>query len=207
MATRAAVGWLAAAAAAAAAYGVLTRRVRRGATQPRDADARRAILSHSSSRARRLADATGHIGKWYTLVPAALAGAGALVVARRGAAGATLASAALVAAAASPVLERVHAGRRPPPGKTREDPDAHRSFPSNHAFETTAVALVAAWVLAREGLAPPAAVAAPAALAALISGVGRLVLDRHWVSDSAAGYCAGVALGGACLAGYEHARP
>ena len=68
------------------------------------------------------------------------------------------------------------------------------------------MSLVVAWILARERLAPRAVVAPAAVAASAISGVGRLILDRHWTTDSIAGYLAGIALGTACAGGYEVAR-
>ena len=63
--------------------------------------------------------------------------------------------------------------------------------------------MTASWVLAREAIAP-AVVLMPAAVAAsLISGLGRLILDRHWPTDSLAGYSAGLALAATCAAAYE----
>jgi membrane-associated phospholipid phosphatase len=195
--------WLfATSAAATAGYLVLSRFVRRGATRDDDVRTRREILKHATPRAKRLAEATGHIGKWYTHVPAAALGAGLLVKERRHAAGATIAGVSLAAAALSRVLDRVHDHRTPPPGKTRLEPDA-QSYPSGHSIETTAATIATAWVLARERVAPRAMLAPIAAVASLIAGLGRLVLDRHWFTDTAAGYCAGIALGTACAGAYE----
>ncbi|HUQ01930.1 MAG TPA: phosphatase PAP2 family protein [Kofleriaceae bacterium] len=117
----------------------------------------------------------------------------------------TIAGVAISAAGLGPILDRVHAHRTPPPGKARKEPDA-QTFPSGHALETTAVALAAAWIVARERLAPVAVVVPVAAALALVSGLGRLVLDRHWVTDSAAGYLGGLALGALTAGAYEVAR-
>lgn len=193
-------------AAATGAYVLLSDRVRRGKTTWFDAKARGVTRKVSSQRAEKLAEATGHIGKWYAHVPLALAGAGMLVRGKRPAAGSLVAASSLAAASLSPVLDRVHKKRTPPPGKLRIDPLA-QCYPSGHALETTAVAITSAYVLAREHLAPSAAVAPIAALASAVSGIGRLLMDRHWTTDAVAGYLAGIALGCACAGAYELARP
>lgn len=195
----AAIPLFGASATATLGYAAVSTLVARRKTSQKDGEARREILKHSSKRARTLAEATGHIGKWYMLVPLALLGGGLLAKSRRYAAAATIAGASIAVATISPVLDRVMKFRTPPPGKER----TKQSFPSGHALETTTVSVAAAWVLAREGIAP-AWVTAPLAVAAsAISGLGRLVLDRHWVTDSAAGYCAGLALGCAWAGAYE----
>lgn len=198
-----ALGLFAASAVTAVGYGVLSSAVFDGQSRRADGRTRTKVLAHVSDRAKRLADATGHLGKWYTHVPLALGGAAVLVATRRPVAGAALGAASLAAAALSRVLDRVHDHRRPPPGK--DDPDA-QSYPSGHALETTAVTATAAWVLARERLAPAAAVVPAAIALSLVSGLGRLILDRHWSTDSLAGYAAGVALAAACAGAYELAR-
>ena len=151
-------------------------------------------------RAKSLAEATGHVGKWYTHVPVSLVGGAIMALRKRYAAGAAIAGSSLLAAGISRTLERVHDHRTPPPGK--HDPEA-QSYPSNHALETTATALTSSWVLARERVAPGAATAPIAIAISLVSGLGRLVLDKHWSTDSLAGYLAGIALGAACAGGYE----
>ncbi len=66
---------------------------------------------------------------------------------------------------------------------------------------TAAVSI--AYVLAREGRAD-AWIAAPAALALpILSGAGRVYLDRHWASDVVGGLLAGVSVAAACAAAYE----
>lgn len=195
----AAIPLFGASATATLGYAAVSTLVARRKTSHEDGQARREILKHASKRARTLAEATGHIGKWYTLVPLALLGAGALARKRRYAAAATIATASIAAAAISPVLDRVMKFRAPPPGKER----TKQSFPSGHALETTTVSVAAAWALAREGIVPGWVIAPVAIAASAISGLGRLVLDRHWSTDSAAGYCAGLALGCACAGAYE----
>jgi hypothetical protein len=79
-------------------------------------------------------------------------------------------------------------------------------FPSGHTFGPGAVALAAAYVLAREGLAPAGA-ALPAAFALpLATAGGKLAQQKHWASDVAGGYLVALALAGAAAAAYERAR-
>ena len=203
-----ALGLFATSAVASAGYAcvsrlVFRRRRRSGSTTEvgrADAGAREAVQRSTSDRAKRLAEATGHVGKWYTHVPLSLAGGLVLALRGRHAAAAAIAGSSLLAAGASRVLDRVHDQRTPPPGKG--DPDA-QSYPSGHALETTAASLTSSWVLARERVAPTAATAPIAVVLSLVSGLGRLVLDRHWSTDSLAGYLAGIALGSACAGTYE----
>lgn len=199
------VAWLSTAVAAAAGYAVLTRRVRRRETSEADARAREAIVDRASPSVKRVAEVTGHIGKWYTHVPLTALTAGLLFKHHRGAAGAAIAGSSLGAAALVRLLERIHDHRVPPPGKRQEAPGA-QSYPSGHAFETTAVALATAWVLAREHLVPPWLGATLASVAALVSGIGRLLLDRHWTTDSAAGYLGGLAVAATAASSYELTR-
>jgi membrane-associated phospholipid phosphatase len=183
-------------------YLLIARQVRRGATRAADRDGRLKIQRGVSPVSKHVAEATGHIGKWYGHVPPAVVGAGVLGLRGMPVAGAAIATTSLAAALISPVLDRAHQHRTPPPGKLKIKGDV-QSFPSGHAFETTAVAIAAGYTLAREAVVPPFVAAPLAAAASLISGLGRLVLDRHWPTDSAAGYCAGIALGTACAGVYE----
>lgn len=89
-----------------------------------------------------------------------------------------------------------------PPGHP-EHQKQKPSFPSGHALETTATAIVSAYVLAREQVVPAGAAFAAAGLLAAASTGSRLYLDRHWASDAIGGTLLGVAVAAACLAGYE----
>jgi hypothetical protein len=148
------------------------------------------------------------LGKWWAYVPAAAGAAGHLLRARgstpggRAGAGAVLISAA-VAAALGPAFDRWLPQPPAPPGHPSP---ADPVFPSGHTFGPGTVALTAAYVLAREGLAPAAA-ALPTALALpLLTAGGKLIEQKHWASDVAGGYLGALALAGAGAAAYERAR-
>lgn len=190
------------AAVAALAAGVLAARIRRGATAEVDRGVRDRVLSSTDDGARTAAKAVGPLGKWYAHLPAALVVATRLAREGRVAGAVAVVASSLAARGSGEIVERLLFHRPPPPG--RGDPSV-QSFPSGHTLEPLAVALTSSLVLAREELAPTW-LAAPAAAAALVTGAGRLVLDRHWVSDFAGGALLAVAVAGGCLGGYELAR-
>jgi membrane-associated phospholipid phosphatase len=185
-------------------YAIISRQVAENKTWDEDLKAREKIVEHSTKDAKKAAQATHHIGKWYTLVPLGLAAGLALASKGKVVAGATVAAVSIAAPTASSVLDRVMKWRKPPPGKPNQE---NTSYPSGHALETTAVSVATAWILARERIATGWILGPLAAALAAISGLGRLVMDRHWTTDSAAGYCAGIALGCASAGVYEITSP
>jgi membrane-associated phospholipid phosphatase len=107
-----------------------------------------------------------------------------------------------VATAMNPAFDHLLPQPPAPPGHPR----GKAVFPSGHAFGPGAVSLAAAYVLAREGIAP-AGVAFPAAAAVPMLTAGpRMLVQKHWVSDVLGGYLGGIAVAAACLAGYEATR-
>ncbi len=194
---------------AATAFGALAAASARRATAPVDEAVRaRAAAAGRRGAAGRLLAAPLPLGKWWAYLPAALGVAGYLLRergrTRRGRAGAgAVALAGAAAAALAPAFDRWLPQPPAPPGhSSRRDP----VFPSGHTFGPAAVALTAAYVLAREDLAPAGA-ALPAALALpLVTAGGKLAQQKHWASDVAGGYLGALAVAGACAAGYERAR-
>jgi len=196
--------WLGLAACAAAGFGALAAAVARGKTTQIDARAKRFVhgLRDDGIRGevlRRAALSTKPLGKWWAYLPPSLANARRLLAAGRRNAALTIAGSSVVTALAPLVLERVVARRMPPP--ERHEP-SKQSYPSGHALQTSAVAITTSYVLAREGGGRGWA-SAPLLLGSLAAGAGRLVLDRHWLSDVIGGYLAGVALGATSAACYE----
>jgi membrane-associated phospholipid phosphatase len=193
---------LATSAAAFAAFAVLARSVARRDTREQDHRLRETLVANHGRVDRALAELVGPLGKEWLHAPVALLIA--LVLRQRGAG--RRAMLPLIASITAEVVNRVCEGtlhiRKPPPGKK----ERHKpSFPSGHALETAAVALTSGYVLAREGVTPPARSAAVAVALAAASGGGRVYLDRHWVSDALGGYLLGIGIAAACGALYETA--
>lgn len=201
---RAGLCWLGAAALAGLAFAGLSAAVARGKLSRFDRGAKQRIRA---LRARApdaplvdvLARASGPIGKWWAYLPASFATARRLEQRGRGVAALTVAGTAVAAALLPPLLERWLPHRAPPP--ERGEP-GEQSYPSGHALQTAALALATNYVLRREGLTPRWS-SGPFALAPALAAGGKLLLERHWASDVLGGYLAGVALGSACVGGYE----
>lgn len=167
-----------------------------------DGAARKRFPKRRRRATRVAAEVILPLGKWYGQMPAA-ALAAALAWRRSGArAGLPIAGASAAAASLAWLLEQTMKPRQPPPG--RHSP-TEPAFPSGHALQTSAAALATAWVLVREGTSPgivvPLAVALPIA-----SGVAKLYLDKHWLTDVVGGYLVGTTLAASAAATYEIAR-
>jgi len=187
---------------AAVAFAVLARRVARHETAHADGQVRKHVPKRRGPALKRAAQLVGPLGKPAVHAPvAAMLAAYTRPSTKAGAAAIAASSAA--SKGVSMALERLLPHRRPPAGGRKP---SEPSFPSGHSLETAAVALTTAWVLAREGKANPW-LAAPAALAVpLLSGAGRVYLDRHWSSDVVAGWLAGTAVAAGCGVMYERGR-
>ncbi|HEV7591026.1 MAG TPA: phosphatase PAP2 family protein, partial [Longimicrobium sp.] len=202
----------AAAAVAAAGFGVLAAAVARRDMAGADHAARKRTAPRRGHPARRAAKALSPAGKWWTYIPGAL-GASLYVLraaappgedrprSRRTGAGAVF-LAGVVATALNPAFDHWLPQPPTPPGHRKRNKAV---FPSGHAFGPSAVSLAAAYVLSRERLARPGA-AFPAALAipAFTAGA-RMLQEKHWASDVLGGYLGGAAVAAACLAAYEAA--
>jgi undecaprenyl-diphosphatase len=192
------------AALAAFGFAAVTAAVVQGKTRRFDREAKRRVhgaridLGHGRVL-RTAALGTTPLGKWWGYLPASLATAGRLLRRGRGAGAVAVAGTALLAALTPPLLKKLLPQRLAPPERNGF---SRHSYPSGHALQTSAVALITSYVLLREGMAPRWFVA-PAGLASLATGAARLLLDRHWTSDVVGGYCAGVALGTAGAGVYE----
>jgi undecaprenyl-diphosphatase len=92
--------------------------------------------------------------------------------------------------------------RRRPPSQ-RGEKNYLEAFPSGHTTPVTAITLTAAYVAARERLAPASRLA-PAALAtAAVVGATRVYLDQHWATDVAGGWALGGIVAALCGAYYD----
>jgi len=78
-------------------------------------------------------------------------------------------------------------------------------FPSGHTTGATAEVMTTSYVLFREGLIPPSAVALLLAIP-LAAGCARVYRGRHWSSDVVAGWMAGAAISALAAASYETFR-
>jgi membrane-associated phospholipid phosphatase len=194
------------AAASAAGFWLLARAVARRKTAPVDHDVHERIAVDEEHPVREAAEGVAPIGKWRIYVPLAAIAAGYVVVKgeRRAGAGAIAIVSAAVAAAL--INKRFDALLDQPPAPPGRDSPDHPVFPSGHAFGTSAVALTAAYVLAREELAA-AYIAFPAALTLpFVSATARLMEEKHWLSDIAGGLLAAMTLTSISLAAYEVVR-
>jgi undecaprenyl-diphosphatase len=194
------------AAVASLGFAALGRAVSQGKTKRWDRRAKRAVHAVRARVGERGLAAAAHtttpLGKWWGYVPAALLTALQLRKDGRNAAAFTIAGTSLAAALLPPVLDRSVQRRFPPP--ERHEP-SKQSFPSGHALQTSAMALVVGYVMHREQLETPARLASLGPMS-LATGLSRLILDRHWASDVLGGYCAGVALGATAAGMYELSR-
>lgn len=196
------VGLIGAGIAAAAGFIALSRRVNQRKTRALDGKARKRFPKRRRPATRRAAEAIQPLGKWYGQIP--VASLAAVAAWRRGGlrAAAPIAGASAAAASLAWLLEQTMKPRKPPPG--RHSP-TEPAFPSGHALQTSAAAIIAAHVLLREGAAPlavlPIAVAFPIA-----SGLAKIYLDKHWLTDVLGGYLVGTAVAASAAGAYELSR-
>ncbi|MCA1558830.1 MAG: phosphatase PAP2 family protein [Acidobacteria bacterium] len=183
-------------------FGYTARLVARRQTERTDNQARDEMQAARAPAGETAAQASGPLGKEYLHLPVAVALGFALRQRGMGWRAGVPVAASIVSEALNRVVTHTLHIRVVPPGH----PERYKgkpSFPSGHALETSAVALTSAYVLAREKLAPAALAFAVAGLLAAASSVGRLYLDRHWVSDAVGGSLLGIAVATACSAAYE----
>jgi len=178
---------------------VLSRRVNRRKTSRLDGDARKLFPRRRRRATRAAAELIQPLGKWYGQMPISAAAAALVWRVRGPRAAAPIAAASAAAASLAWLFEQTMKPRKPPPG--RHSP-TEPAFPSGHALQTSAAALAIAHVLVREGA--NAGVVIPVALALpIVSGLAKLYLDKHWLTDVLGGYLAGAAIGVSAAAAYE----
>jgi undecaprenyl-diphosphatase len=187
-------------------FALLARSVNARHTRRLDAKARQQFPKRRRPATKAAATAIEPLGKWWGQMPlAALVTAAAWRIRGPGA-GVPVAASSAAAASLAWMLERVMKPRKPPPGRRSPTEPA---FPSGHALQTSALALTAAYVLTREGIAPAVGVVPLSVAFPLASGLAKLYLDKHWLTDVLGGYLLGAALAGAVTGAYEldRARP
>ena len=89
-----------------------------------------------------------------------------------------------------------------PDAVVEESGKSPATFPSGHTTGVTAEALAIAYVLSGERLASHAAIAGLLAWPLLV-GVARLYRDRHWLSDTVAGWVAGIGVASISILLYQ----
>lgn len=158
---------------------------------------------------RRAAEVVAPLGKWWSYLPLAGGIAVYVVVAGREeegrrrqslTGGASIVGAALIAAVLNDVLDDVLPQPPAPPGRPSR---THPVFPSGHTFGTASVGLTAAWIISREELIHPSIAFPIAVTLPLISAGGRMMEDKHWVSDIAGGFLAALVVASLSIAVYE----
>jgi len=185
--------------AAAGAFALLTGRVAHNQHFFSDYQRQRRI-PRLRGPGQKAATLLGYAGKDVGIIPLGLAvSAGLWAKGNRGGAGAVI-GAVCAASGLSHVFELVLPHRTPPPG--RRDP-LNPSFPSGHALRTSALILTASYVLSRESKLDPRVIGGSALLLAGITGIDRILLDRHWTTDVVAGWLAGLSVAAIAGGGYE----
>jgi undecaprenyl-diphosphatase len=191
---------LATAVASAGGFAALTTLVAKHRTRKLDHRVRRHFASDHSKPAKVTVEALGYSGKPWVHGP--IASAIAAYVDHRGSLQGSRAInlASSLASTVSKSCDWLMQHRAPPAGRHKPK---EQSYPSGHTLETAAVSLVSAYVLSREGMvdgriALPIATALP-----ILQGLGRMYLDRHWMTDVIAGMLGGVAIAAVVASGYE----
>jgi len=198
-----AAGLISLGAVAAGAFAILAVKTSRRDTSYLDGRARAKVPKRKRKRTKAAAEELGRVGKGWMTTPLGLVFAGYMARRGSGSAAITIASASVLSYALSVSFDHVLQHRAPPPG--RKSPTTP-SFPSGHTMHLTTLASTVAYVATREGAVDWRLAAAPGLLAGPLAGVDRLYLDRHWLTDVAAGWLAGISLAAFSAAGYELSR-
>lgn len=191
------------AASALAAFVALARAVDQRLLSASDHALRDQVQSVRTPASDGAATAVGPLGKEWLHGPVAVGISIHLWSHGAGLRSALPAVASAVSAIGSALFEHTTHIQKPPPGH----PSPYEpSFPSGHAFESSAVGLTSAYVLAREGMVNPVPAFAAAVTLSLASTAGRAYLDRHWGSEACGGWLLGIATATTCSAVYECSR-
>jgi hypothetical protein len=163
------------------------------------------IAARARSRGRRAHDVLSPVGKWYTLMPAAIV-AGAVLARRREyrAAGVALAASGIVATVVAKACD-VLLPQPPVPAGHRDEP-RKAVFPSGHALISSATSATACYVLSRERIVNTAPAAVVASGFVVVNTAVKLGARKHWMSDAVGGLAAGLAIAAGICAVYESMR-
>ena len=188
MTYRVARPWLALAGTACAAlFVILAESVEADAVQGADSRLRRYQPHPRRGPARQAALAVTALG--YPVVQLPLAAALSLGLHRARVPNAPrIFAAACAAFIADKSCKAVMSRRRPPGYQGNEET---QSFPSGHTASTTAIALTTAILLERAGVVSQRGAIAAGAVASMLMGESRLLLDDHWPTDVLGGLILG----------------
>jgi len=182
---------------AASLFAFITRRVGDGETESLDQGVRGWMRAHRTPRRDAIAEPVKVASMPAVVVPAALAAAWWVWRRRGGRPALALVAAPALAATAGLACSTLLAQRNPPDADDAPDGEVtDPSFPSGHTTGVTAEALSVAFVLSREGLGSPGALAALLGWPLLV-GVTRVYRDRHWATDVMGGWASGAAVAAA----------
>lgn len=184
-------------------FAVLARRVNARQTSRVDAGARKRFPRRRRPATKAIATAIEPLGKWWAQMPIAALVAAAAWRSRGPRAGVPIAASSAAAASLAWLLERLMKPRKPPSG--RHSP-SEPAFPSGHSLQTSALAMTAAYVLTREGIGPTAGIVPLAIAFPVASGLTKLYLDKHWLTDVLGGYLLGATLAATATGAYELGR-
>jgi undecaprenyl-diphosphatase len=170
-----------------------------GPAQPRVRDRLAAVVGRGVTGRPTAVAIAGVGGKWVTGAASALAAA-AVARERTPRHAAPVLAAFAAAYGVHGVLKP--ALRRPRPLMARLTGKRTAGFPSGHAARAAAVAGIVGYAAVAEGWARPRVVV-PLGVAASVAGGGRLLTDRHWLTDVVGGWGLGVAVAALCALWYD----
>lgn len=160
------------------------------------------ILERGSSRGRsigRILSGPGYPGFYFPATALLI-----LALRRQGARGSEALIIASVGGWAIHRFIKLFAHRRRPHSMTGRSNEL-QAFPSGHTSATTAIALTAAHVLAKQHLVPlPIAILIAVAIPLTI-GLGRVLSDEHWATDVIGGWIGGAAIAALAVTIFERA--